>query len=174
MLARLEYYYAQLRQAHTKRAKPPRWEHIDRAIRLSGLPQGHEVLCVGARNVWEPLAFQARGYRAIGVDLLPHWHPAMRWGDFHRLPFRDGRFELLFAAHSYEHSWDIARAAREALRVLRPDGFLYAAFPVAFVPSTHDLINFGSPEGFLQWFPGLRRLWSRETPTEVAVLGRRE
>ena len=174
MLAVLGYYYAQLRQAQTKRSKPPRLEHIDRAIWLSGLVEGAEVLCVGARNPLEPLAFRARGYRTLGVDLLPHLHPAMRWGDFHRLPFRDGQFDLLYAAHAYEHARDIVRAAAEALRVLKPSGFLYTAFPVGFVPSDHDLNDFGSPEGFLRWFPGLRRMWSRETPTEVAVLARLE
>lgn len=173
MLGRLAYYYAQVRQAQAKHDKPPRWEHIDRAIRLTDLPEGAEVLCVGARNAAEPLAFHARGYRALGVDLLPHLHPAMRWGDFHHLPFRDARFSLLYSAHAYEHSRDIAVAAKEALRVLKPGGFLYAAFPVGFVPSPHDLVDFGSPEGFLRWFPGLRRIWSRQSPTEAAVLGRR-
>ena len=174
MLTALGYYYAQIRQAQVKRAKPPRLEHIDRAIRLSGLIEGAEVLCVGARNAQEPLAFHARGYRAVGMDLLPHLHPAMRLGDFHRLPFQDSRFALLYAAHAYEHARDMAAAAREAIRVLKPGGFLYAAFPIGFVPSAHDLVDFASPERFLAWFPGVRRLWSRETPAEVAVLARLE
>ena len=173
MLAALGYYYAQLRQAQTKRDKPPRGDHIERAIRLSELPAGAEILCVGARNAQEPLAFLERGYRAVGLDILPSVHPAMRWGDFHRLPFGAGRFDLVYAVHVYEHARDIAAAAREATRVLKPDGFLYAVFPIGFVPSGHDLVDFGSPEGFLRWFPGLQRVWSRETPTEAAVLGRR-
>ena len=168
------YYVAQIRQAQAKRAKPPRLEHIERAIRLSGLAEGSEVLCIGARNAQEPLAFRARGYRALGVDLLPHLHPAMRLGDFHHLPFQDSRFALLYAAHAYEHARDIARAATEALRVLKPGGFLYAAFPIGFVPSNHDLNDFGSPEKFLRRFPGFLRVWSRETPTEVAVFLRLE
>mgnify|MGYP001576366365 CR=1 FL=1 len=173
-LAKLGYYYAQIRQAKAKYDKPPRLEHIDRAIRLSGLAAGAEVLCVGARNAQEPLAFRLRGYRALGVDLLPHLHPAMRWGDFHRLPFQDGRFALLYAAHAYEHTRDMTAAAREAIRVLKPSGFLYAVFPVHFVLSAHDLVDFGSPDGFLRWFPGFLRVWHRETPTEVAVLARLE
>ena len=173
MLTALGYYYAQLRQAQAKHDKPPRLEHIERAIRLSELPAGAEILCVGARNAQEPLAFLERGYRAVGLDILPSAHPAMRWGDFHRLPFRAARFDLLYAAHAYEHARDVATAAKEALRVLKLGGFLYAVFPVGFVPSGHDLVDFGSPEGFLRWFPGLHRTWSRETSMEVAVLGRR-
>ena len=173
MFAALGYYYAQLRQAQAKRAKPPRLEHIEWAIRLSGLPTGAKILCVGARNAQEPRAFRERGYHAVGVDLLPSVDRTMRWGDFHRLPFGAGRFDLVYAVHVYEHARDIAAAAREATRVLKPDGFLYAVFPIGFVPSGHDLVDFGSPEGFLRWFPGLQRVWSRETPTEAAVLGRR-
>ena len=167
------YYWVQIRQSHAKHAKPPRLEHINWAIHLTGLPQGAAVLCVGARNAQEPLAFRERGYRALGLDILPSVHPAMRWGDFHRLPFRAARFDLLYAVHAYEHARDITAVAEEALRVLKPKGFLYAAFPIRFTPSEHDLVNFGSPEGFLQLFPGLHRVWSRETPTEAAVLARR-
>ena len=91
----------------------------------------------------------------------------------HRLPFEDESFELVFSSHCLEHSYDINMVAKEITRILVIGGWLFSAFPINFVLSAHDRYDFGSPEGFLQLFPGLQRVWSRETPTEAAVLARR-
>lgn len=171
----LRYYMAQILQAHSKRWKPPREHFIDLVIGAVALPPTAEVLCVGARNGQEPEAWWTRGYsRAIGVDLLPSLHPGMRWGDFHCLWFLDSVFDVVYGSHAWEHAWDPDAALREATRVLKPGGVLFAAFPLGFTPSAHDRVDFGSVPGFVGRFRGCRltTVWSVETPTEGAVLVR--
>lgn len=169
--AYLRYMLAQVRQAWAKRHKPPH-PHFQR---LQGIVRG-PVLCVGSRNRLEPEAWRRRGYATMAVDLLPA--RGVRWADFHALPFPDNSFGTIYGSHCWEHARDPVQALAEAARLLRPGGHLFAAFPVAFPPTAHDLVDFGSVGGFERHLPpqmSWRQLWSLErhpagAPGEVAVL----
>lgn len=56
--------------------------------------------------------------------------------DAHRLPFRSGSFQLFFAMNVFEHLVDPARAAAEALRVLKPGGEIH--IHTAFLQPLHE------------------------------------
>lgn len=171
----MAYYCGQVRQSWAKRAKPPH-PHFDR---LAGFVSG-PVLCVGSRNRQEPEAWRRLGYEAVAVDLLPSL--GVQCVDFHFLPFAADAFATVYASHAWEHALNPQRALAEATRVLRRGGHLFAAFPVGFVLSRHDLVDYGSVQGFMDHLPptaSWERVWSVErrpvnAPGEVAVLLRLE
>lgn len=172
----LTYYWSQIKQTWHKRHKPARPWHIDAIIHSIRLPHDARILCLGARNNSEPDEWFRRGYeRVTAVDLVPS--RGVKFADINQtLPFPDGSFDLLYASHIFEHSWDLARALSEACRIIRPSGLLFAAFPVAFEPNDHDRWDVGSPEGFLarlraaQTRP-IRCLWTGGTPPgDVSIL----
>jgi len=83
-----------------------------------------------ARAVTAPLALHA-------LDLSPHMlrragtalraaglEPVFRQGDVQSLPYDDGVFDLVLAAHVLEHLTDPVPALHEMVRVLRPGGRL--------------------------------------------------
>ena len=178
-LAYLSYLAAQVKQSFAKRTKDATFRtapFADLIIASTALPFDARILCVGARNRLEPAVWRERGYhRVIAIDLLPG--SGLIPMDMHRLRFPDDHFTLVYASHSYEHAFDADLALAEATRVLRRNGWLFAAYPVAFRPSAHDRWDFKDAEGFLRHLPPASRwsrLWTRETPTECAVLLRLE
>ena len=176
---RWDYWWAQVRQALAKCGKDATFRtapFADLIIASTALPYHARILCVGARNATEPAVWRERGYdRVTAIDLLPG--AGLIPMDMHRLRFADDTFELVYASHCYEHAWDADLALAEATRVLRRTGWLFAAFPVAFTPSAHDRYDFRDHDGFLSHLPPASRwsrLWTKETPTECAVLLRLE
>ena len=61
-----------------------------------------------------------RHLRDCGIDA------DLRLGDVQDLPFEDGAFDLVMAAHVLEHLADPHRALAEMVRVLKPGGVLLA------------------------------------------------
>ena len=177
----LSYYWAQLRQSWAKRHKDTSFRtdpSIDLILSFTPLPSQARILCVGPRNGVELDAWEQRGYCQVdGIDLLGKVSDRrIRWGDMHGLRCMDSQFDLIYASHVFEHAWDFSKVAEEMIRILRPSGLLFAAFPIHFTPTSHDRYDFDSADGFLKYFDFARliRLWHRETPTEVAVLARLE
>lgn len=164
------YYAIQIAQAWAKRHKdatPRLAGPINSIIRTTALPVGAAVLCIGARNRVELDLWRGRGYKAEGIDLLPR--RGIRLMDMHRLRYPNDSFDLVFASHCFEHALEPARALAEATRVLKPRGYLYAAFPVGFKPNAHDRVDFSGPNGFTRLLPsGLRweLLWGAAVGVE--------
>ena len=50
-------------------------------------------------------------------------------GDIGRLPFREGRFDCVYADNTLEHAYSVTATLAETHRVLRPGGVLIAALP---------------------------------------------
>ncbi len=74
-------------------------------------------------------------------------------GDAHRLPFRDGVFDRVFAFNLFEHLRDPKMAAAEILRVLKPGGglFLHTAFLQALHEAPNHFYN-ATEFGVRNWF----------------------
>ena len=172
----LRYYWGQIKQAHAKRRKDTSFRavpFVDAILAATALPPSAYILCLGPRNGKELDVWNRRGYlNVIGLDLLPTRDRRIRWGDMHRMPFPGDTFDCLYASHCFEHAWDFRQVAAEVVRVLKVGGWLFAAFPINFVPSSHDRICFGSVGGFLSdgAFVHTEKVWSRETPSEVSIL----
>lgn len=104
-------------------------EHL-RALRAArvlevGCGRGFNLLRLARRN--GEVAF-------VGIDLTP-WHvraarlAAVRHrnlriheGDFHRLPYGDESFDLVFSVEAICHATDVYQVVEEVRRVLRPGG----------------------------------------------------
>lgn len=176
-MGRLRYYLGQVRQSFAKRRKDATFRlapAIDAIIASTGLPMSARVLCVGARNRIEPDLWRARGYREVdAIDLLPSL--GVRLMDFHSLAYQDRSYELVFGSHCWEHALDPRKALAEAVRVLKPGGFLYAAFPVGFAVNEHDRWDYANHLGFLGWMPTgcrWRLLWTFQYNGECRLLVR--
>ena len=159
------YLWAQRRQSWSKRRKDPnfRTQRYLSEIRdwMPGLWAWPEpVLCLGPRNEFE-LAYlrKARMDFVVGLDLFSQ-HPDIRVGDMHALKFPDNTFGMVWASHSLEHSRAIKQVLGEVSRVLRPGGWLVAAWPTEFQPNWHDR-DLGTPENLVGELPGGQLLMSR-------------
>jgi SAM-dependent methyltransferase len=107
--------------------------------RYAGFEQaaGKELLELGVGLGTDLVRFARAGARVTGLDLTPRSVELVRRrleleslpgtvevGDVERLPFPDGRFDVVYSWGVLHHTPDTPRAAREATRVLRPGGRL--------------------------------------------------
>lgn len=74
-------------------------------------------------------------------------------GDAHRLPFRDGLFDRVFAFNVFEHLRDPRAAAAEIRRVLKPGGAvsIHTAFLQTLHEAPHHFYN-ATEYGVREWF----------------------
>ena len=127
------------------------------------------MLSIGPRNVDELDALTAAGWSVTGVDLFPT-HPRIKRGDMERLPFGDGAFDAIYAAHVLEHAYRLNRAASEIARVVRRRGLVWIAVPRGEEPNAHDRHQFNVIDDVIRPFreggfdPKLidGQAWSRE------------
>jgi ubiquinone/menaquinone biosynthesis C-methylase UbiE len=87
-----------------------------------------------------------------GVDLWPTDSRIVK-GDMHDLPFPDDQFDLVFASHVFEHSYDFTKVANQVERTLKKNGYLFCAIPIDYEIGTVDRVDFGTFENFVQHFP---------------------
>ena len=175
------YLWAQIRQSRAKRHKNasfrlvPFVELIKR--HCSDLTATSPILCIGARNEGELDIFARNGFRNVTAMDLWSSSPRIIVCDMHRLVFPDGSFDLIFASHVFEHSWDFPKVAAECMRVLRPGGYVFCAVPTGFEPTGHDRYDFKDAAGILAYFARWRPTLLAEErlrPGELSALFRVE
>ena len=178
MIARSAYLWAQYRHARPKASKSSAIRtraHLDAVgpALTSVVPAGSDVLSIGPRNIDEVQALDAKGWTVSAVDLFPT-HPRIHRGDMERLPYPDDRFGLAWVSHVFEHAYSQRRAAREIVRVTRPDGMLWIAVPRGGTPNPHDRWRFDTVADVVRPFREAAGhpvvVWSQERPSELRVL----
>lgn len=105
-------------------------------------PVARKILCVGARDVSEVLAFRNAGYDAIGIDLYTDNADIVRVLDMHQLSdtFKENEFDVIFSCHSLEHSYDPEQVLKSFRRIAASGCFL--VLPTSFVPDAKDPVVF--------------------------------
>src|SRR5262249_9697652 len=98
-----------------------------------GFKPGARVLEIGAGFCWASREIAKRGAELVTIDICDYLKIAdlyleqglffeRLYADMNHLPFRDGSFDVVFAAAAVHHSSDLAETFRELRRVLKPGG----------------------------------------------------
>ncbi len=85
-----------------------------------------KVLSVGPRSEAELLLYAGYGFtwnNLRGLDLFSY-SPMIDVGDMHAMPYEDNSFDVIFVGWVLSYSEDIARALKEMVRVLKPQGYI--------------------------------------------------
>ncbi|MGH7395366.1 MAG: class I SAM-dependent methyltransferase [Candidatus Methylomirabilales bacterium] len=122
------------------------------------------VLDLGSKDAPYRRLLAARRYDRL--DLSRSRRPAVV-GDAHRLPFRDGAYELVLATQVLEHCYNPAAVVAEVHRVLRSGGLFVCSVPFIYV--IH-----GDPDDYWRFTAeGLRHLLRDFTQVAIWPLGNR-
>jgi len=138
-----DYLATQLKRTLSKRETDPGAG----AVRLidevtAAQPSGGPVLCVGCRNPFELDRFRERGFAdVIGIDVFSQREDILVM-DMHDMSFPDDSFDVVYASHSLEHSYDVDRVAREVVRVARDSAVVGVEVPVRTKQSAADRVVF--------------------------------
>ena len=158
------------------------WTLQKRPIRLKDIAniQRHfdvkRVLCVGCGDDAEVDDFVARGFEAVGIDILPTTRQVR--GDINKLEekFKRASFELAYCSHSLEHTIDPLRVLR-TIRSICTVG-LYLVLPMksksapdAYQPVLLEAMCSQDPSDLRELEPGsgefqVPGLWERDDPNQ--------
>jgi SAM-dependent methyltransferase len=109
-------------------------------VRLSSLVdidgRGKRVLDVGCGTRPCQQFFEEQGFQYIGIDYEKRGIGPDVLADGHRLPFKDGVFDMYYSNSVYEHLTSPVTAALEAKRVLKRGGVFWGS--TAFMYGFHD------------------------------------
>jgi SAM-dependent methyltransferase len=138
-----DYLAVQLRRTLSKRQNDPGAGAVTLINRAASEQRdGGSVLCVGCRNALELDRFRAHGFEdVVGIDLFSQ-RPDILVMDMHRLTFADDSFDVVYASHALEHSYDVEQVVREIIRVARDGAVVAAEVPVRVQASAADRIVF--------------------------------
>lgn len=101
-------------------------------------PVGLSALAVGCRNVHELKGLDAAGFSPVtGIDLCSMSSRIVAM-DMHHMTFEARSFDVVFASHSLEHSYDVDQVLREYARVTTPGGYWAIEVPVGYPPTNVD------------------------------------
>jgi SAM-dependent methyltransferase len=142
-----DYLAVQLRRTLSKRETDPGVGAVTLINRVADQqPSVGPVLCVGCRNALELDRFRARGFAdVVGVDVFSQRDDILVM-DMHQMSFADDSFDVVYASHALEHSYDVDRVVREIVRVARDGAVVGVEVPVRAQASSADRIVFSGLE----------------------------
>lgn len=151
-----------------------RWTHeirkmeVESAIQHIPLDRDSTVLELGSGDGFQLGLLRERFARVFSVD--PEHAPAgcvncFAYAVAEALPFDDCAFDLIFSSSVLEHLQDRPRGLQEALRVLRPGGYMAHLVPTRFWKTASLCLNpIGYPLRLVEKWHATRRL-ARENRT---------
>lgn len=139
-------------------------EFKEQLLRTVVIPAGGRSLDVACGNgrLLKMLS-QTRNFAGYGVDIsgkmvenAGRLNPSMVFAQAARdaLPFQDAFFDVVTVCAAYHHFPDVAGFAKEAFRVLKPEGVLYIAevyYPLLLRTLCNPLVRF-SPAGDVRFY----------------------
>jgi len=136
--------YIHMQMQHTKTMERTAGRPFSRYIEQikEHFPDCKKVLCVGSRDVSEVHALRSAGYDAIGIDLFSTDINVIRLLDMHNISdeFSENEFDLIYACHVLEHSYDPEKVLRGFRRVSKTGAFI--VLPFLGAPHAKDPIQF--------------------------------
>jgi len=140
-----DYLAIQLRRTLSKRETDPGIGAVTLINRVAEQRRnGGSVLCVGCRNTLELDRFRARGFdNVIGIDVFSE-REDIKVMDMQEMTFADNSFDVVYASHALEHSYDLRRVVDEVVRVARDGAIVGVEVPIRAQASTADRIVFSS------------------------------
>lgn len=93
---------------------------------------GKKALDVGARAGVQTAWLRNRGYEVTPIDYEPVTDECLQVDANQRLPFEDGRFDLVWCSEVIEHLVDPAFSLGELRRVTKPGGLLVLTTPNSY------------------------------------------
>jgi SAM-dependent methyltransferase len=138
-----DYLAVQLRRTLSKRETDPGVGAVTLINQVADQrPDRGSVLCVGCRNALELDRFRARGFDdVVGIDVFSQ-RADIKVMDMHEMTFPDDSFDVVYASHALEHSYDVERVAREIVRVARDGAVVGVEVPVRAQASDADRVVF--------------------------------
>lgn len=116
---------------------------VDRIVELGHPKADAKVLCVGCRNTEKIRYFREKGLANVfGIDVYSESHDVLVM-DMHAMRFSDCEFDIIYSAHSLEHSYDVGKVISEIVRVARQGALVAIEVPVRFSKTDTDLVDFG-------------------------------
>jgi 2-polyprenyl-3-methyl-5-hydroxy-6-metoxy-1,4-benzoquinol methylase len=117
-------------------------ERIARELSMLSSIESKLILDVGCGFGGALAVLTGKGARCVGIDLSVeelsicahrlHLHGLANLavcGDAFKMPFQDGRFDVVICTETMEHVKDRISLLDEISRVLKPEGLLYLSFP---------------------------------------------
>jgi SAM-dependent methyltransferase len=137
------YLATQLRRTLSKSETDPGVGAVTLINRVAEEASDHgRVLCVGCRNTLELDRFRTHGFDdVVGIDIFSQ-RDDIQVMDMHELTFPDDSFDVVYASHSLEHSWDVDRVVRQIVRVARDGSVVGVEVPVRVQASDADRVVF--------------------------------
>ena len=167
-----EYLAVQLRRTLSKRETDPGVGAVTLINRVADeRADGGSVLCVGCRNALELDRFRARGFDdVVGIDIFSQ-REDIKVMDMHEMTFSDDSFDVVYASHALEHSYDVDLVAREIVRVARDGAVVGIEVPVRVQASAADRVVFSGVEELRSTFaPHVRQeVLAEEQPPHSAT-----
>lgn len=138
-----DYLAVQLRRTLSKRETDPGVGAVTLINRVAEQrPNGGTVLCVGCRNALELDRFRGRGFNdVVGIDVFSQ-RPDILVMDMHKMSFAKDAFDVVYASHALEHSYDLERVVDEIVRVARDSAVIAVEVPVRAQASAADRVVF--------------------------------
>ena len=138
-----DYLAVQLRRTLSKRETDPGVGAVTLINRVAAeRSDGGSVLCVGCRNALELDRFRAHGFEdVVGIDVFSQRADILVM-DMHEMSFPGDSFDVVYASHALEHSYDADRVVGEIARVARDGAVVGVEVPVRAQASAADRIVF--------------------------------
>ena len=132
------------------------------------LPNDARIVCMGVRRGIELIAWELKGFRnVVGVELSTrHDYRNIITADFSRLEnvFPDQSCDVIYACHSFEHTYDPKATAQEWKRILKPNGAIWISLPTTLGeklnPSKVHPVVISQVADFEHLFDPLRVMWT--------------
>ncbi len=167
-----DYLATQLRRTLSKRETDPGAGAVALINSVAEeQPSGGSVLCVGCRNALELDRFRARGFEeVVGIDVFSQRADILVM-DMHEMSFPEDSFDVVYASHALEHSYDAERVVREIGRVARDGAVVAVEVPIRAQASAADRIVFSGLSELRTLFKPLigEELLAEEQPPHTAT-----